>query len=66
MVMMQMSKNKLKIYRSILIIIDVLAIIQLLIQITFKEMTYVNHILLIILNIVLFTIKPNDKEPKNN
>ncbi len=61
-----MNKNKLKVYRNILILIDVLAIIQLIIQITFKEITYVNHILLIILNIVLFTIKPNDEEPKNN
>ncbi len=61
-----MNKKKLKIYRSILLVIDVLAIIQLIIQIIFKEMTYLNHILLIILNIILFTIKPNDKEPKNN
>ncbi len=61
-----MNKVKLKTYRSILIVIDVLAIIQLIVQIIYKEMTYVNHILLIILNIVLFTIKSNDEGPKNN
>lgn len=61
-----MNKKKIRIYRLILIGIDVFAIIQLIIQIIFKELTYVNHILLIILNIILFTIKPNGEEPKNN
>lgn len=59
-----MSKKNLKIYRTILICIDIVAIFQLIIQIMFKDFTYVNHIMLIILNIILFTIKPNEESKK--
>ena len=59
-----MNKKNLKIYRTILICIDIVALFQLIIQIMFKELTYINHIMLIALNIILFTIKPKEESKK--
>lgn len=68
MMVISMKNNNLKIDKKTLknlkisvLAIDTFAIILLIIQIMFKTVTYVNLILLIILNICIFILEPKDE-----
>ena len=61
----KISKKVLKDIRTTTIILDIFAIILLITQIIIKDVSYVAHILLILLNIFIFLLKPNDEEPNS-
>lgn len=50
-------KQKLKIYKSIMVIFDILALILLIYQIYNKEVTISSYIVLILCNIIVFMSK---------
>ena len=50
-------KQKLKIYKSIMVIFDILALILLIYQIYNKEVTISSYIVLVLCNIIVFMIK---------
>ena len=55
------SSTNLKKIRIGIIALDVFAVLLLIFQIIFNEISYFIHILLIILNIIVFIIKPEKK-----
>lgn len=50
-------KQRLKIYKSIMVIFDILALILLIYQIYNKEVTISSYIVLVLCNIIVFMIK---------
>ena len=53
------SKENLKKLRKIMIAFDIVAIIILILQIIAKDISYSSFIVLIICNIITFTVKPS-------
>lgn len=56
-------KRSMKILRTLMIILDVLALILLVLQILIKDITYWSYVILILCNIITFMVKvePNKK-----
>lgn len=65
-------KRNFKMFRIVMAIIDVLALIILFFQIKLEEVSYYSYVLLIICNILVFFINPNmeikfkNKKDNNN
>lgn len=57
-----------KILRTLMIILDVLALILLVVQIMIKDITYWSYVILILCNIITFMVKvePNEKSNKKH
>lgn len=56
----KLSKEKLKIYKYIIIIMDILALGLLIYQIINKSVTYSSYIVLICANIIILLQKPRE------
>ena len=61
----KIDKKVLKDIKIATIVLDVFAVMLLVTQIIIKDVSYVAPILLILLNIFIFLLKPIKKEPKN-
>lgn len=61
-------KRSMKILRTLMIILDVLALILLVLQILIKDITYWSYVILILCNIITFMVKvePNKKSNKKH
>lgn len=61
-------KRSMKILRTLMIILDVLALILLALQILIKDITYWSYVILILCNIITFMVKvePNKKSNKKH
>lgn len=61
-------KRSMKILRTLMIILDVLALILLVVQIMIKDITYWSYVILILCNIITFMVKvePNEKSNKKH
>ncbi len=58
-------KRNLKTLRTILVILDILSILLLIFQIIIKDVTYCSYIILIVCNIITFSVKIEDKKSSN-
>lgn len=60
-------KKSMKILRTLMIILDIFALILLCVQITItKEITYISYVILILCNIITFSVKiDSDKKSSN-
>ena len=60
-------KKSLKILRTLMIILDIFALMLLCVQITItKEITYISYVILILCNIITFSVKiDSDKKSSN-
>ncbi len=64
---LERRKRNMKVFRTIMIILDVLALILLVIQTIIKDITYWSYIILVICNVLVFTIKiDSNKKSSNN
>lgn len=59
---LERRKRNIKAFKTIMIILDVLALILLVVQILIKDITYWSYVVLIICNILVFTTKIDEKE----
>ena len=59
-----LRKQKLKIYKGIMIVFDILALILLIYQICNKEVTISSYIVLILCNIIVFVSKVEENQNK--
>lgn len=53
------SKNNLKKLRKIMIAFDIMAVVILILQIIAKDISYSSFLVLVVCNIITFTVKPN-------
>lgn len=60
-------KKSMKILRTLMIILDIFALMLLCVQITItKEITYISYVILILCNIITFSVKiDSDKKSSN-
>lgn len=54
----RLDKKTIRSFRISVIILDVFAIFLLILQILFNQKSYVIHIILVFLNIIVFLLKP--------
>ncbi len=59
---LERRKRNIKAFKTIMIILDVLALILLVVQILIKDITYWSYVVLIICNILVFMVKIDEKE----
>ncbi len=59
----EISEKNYKYLKAIMIIFDILALVILIIQLKFSEVTYSSYVVLILCNILIFILRP--KKPKN-
>lgn len=60
-------KRSMRILRTLLIILDIFALILLCVQITItKEVTYISYVILVICNIITFSVKIDSNEKSSN
>lgn len=62
---LERRKKSMKILRTLMIILDVLALILLIVQILIKDISYWSYVILILCNILVFTIKINTDKKSN-
>lgn len=53
------SKNNLQKLRKVMIIFDIFAVVILILQIIAKDVSYSSFLVLIVCNIITFTVKPS-------
>lgn len=53
------SKNNLQKLRKVMIIFDIFAVVILILQIIAKDVSYSSFLVLVICNIITFTVKPS-------
>lgn len=63
---LERRKKTFRMFRIIMGVIDIIALIILVIQIKLKDVAYYSYILLVICNIITFTLKPDMKIGKDN
>ena len=60
-------KRSMRILRTLLIILDIFALMLLCVQITItKEITYISYVILVICNIITFSVKIDSNEKSSN
>lgn len=60
-------KRSMRILRTLLIILDIFALMLLCVQITItKEVTYISYVILVICNIITFSVKVDSNEKSSN
>lgn len=60
-------KRSMRILRTLLIILDIFALMLLCVQITItKEVTYISYVILVICNIITFSVKIDSNEKSSN
>ena len=62
----QRRKRSMKILRTLMIILDVLALTLLIVQIVIKDISYWSYVILVLCNIITFSVRvePNSKAGK--
>jgi len=58
---LERRKRNMKVFKTIMIILDVLALILLVVQILIKDITYWSYVVLIVCNILVFIVKIDEK-----
>lgn len=57
-------EKRIKIYKKVMIGLDILALVVLVLQIIAKDVSYSSYVLLILCNVLVFVIKPNKEDMK--
>lgn len=58
-------KRSMKILRTLMIILDVLALTLLIVQIVIKDISYWSYVILVLCNIITFSVRVEPKKKTN-